>query len=448
MKNTVIKKAGKAAHAEKSDTPSIIIQNLTIRPVNRQRHDIEGWRNAIKSAETSTPRRVTLYDLYDDLLLDGHLYSILSKRINAVANAKWEFVKDGKVIDQVNDLIDTPEFEELITGIMNAKFWGYSMMEVGNFTPDGFTLYDVPKKHMRPKIGVIAKEQSTDEGINIREGIYAKTVMEVGKPDDLGILRIVAQYVIYKRGGFGDWAQFAELFGMPFRVGKYDGYDDTQRIQLEKAMEEAGSAAYVVIPKESDIEFMENKTTGEGQLYKFLKDACNQEISVTILGQTETTTSSESSGYAQSKTHAETEEDINKADRNFVRRILNRYFIRIMDANGVNTDGGRFVIKGEGEEKLSKKDAFSIHKQLIKDLNLPIDDNFLYEEYGMPKPDDYDQQKAAMLAEKQQNVENDRNGSGDDPAHTPPGSAKDKIKKLVMFSDEESFFDRLKNFFV
>lgn len=433
-------KAKKTANSQGKETPSIIIQNIQIRPVNRQVHDIGTWRNAIKSAEATVPRRTALYDLYDEILLDGHLSSVISKRINRVCNADWQFVKDGQVIEHINDLIDTPEFEELITEIVNSRFWGYTMMELTNFNSDGFKIFTVPRKHMRPERGIIATEQTGDTGINIREGIYTKTIMEVGKEKDLGILKIVAQYVIYKRGGFGDWAQYAEIFGMPFRKGTYDGFDDSQRVQLEKALEEAGSAAYAVIPKGTEIEFVSNSSTGNGDLYKLLKEACNQEISVSILGATETTTSSSSSGYAQSKTHQETEDEIFKGDRKYVRRVLNRHFIKILESAGIDTKGGKFVIKGEGEEKLTKKDQFEIHKSMKKDLSIPVDDNFFYENYGMPKPDDYDAQKKAS-----------QNAPTPTPSNQNDGNPKDnKSKKLVFLNDENGvlqFFKKHLAFF-
>ncbi|MDM8176855.1 DUF935 family protein [Olivibacter sp. 47] len=372
---------------------NILQQHINIRPVNRQSSDIQSWKNAIQSAESINPRRTSLYDLYDNILLDGHLTGIVEKYINAVVGAEWEFSKEGEVIPLVNDMIDTNEFEEVLRGIVEAKLWGITWFEFTNFTKNGFDVWKMPRKHIRPKEGILASEQSGDTGINIREGIYAKTCLEVGKPDDLGLLMKVAQYVIYKRGGFGDWAQFAEIFGMPFRIGEYDTYDEAQRIQLEKALEEAGSAAYAVIPKGSNIRFEKNASTGDGQLFKLLKDACNQEMSVTILGVTETTTSSSSSGYAQSETHNNEQERGFKGLRDYTRRILNRKFIPILEANGVNTEGGYFIVKGEGEERLSLKERFEIHKSMVKDLGLPMDDNSFYETYGMTKPEDYEQQK-------------------------------------------------------
>ncbi len=381
-----------------NDTPPVVVQNLVVRPVNRKTQDIGSWRNALRAAEASNPRRVELYDLYDDILLDGHLDSVIDKRIMAVTNAEWQFVKDGKIITKVNDLVDTLAFEELLQGIMSSRFWGYAMMEFAFNKQGRFTLYDVPKKHMRPHTGIVSFEQTGDSGLNIREGIYLNTVMEVGKPKDLGKLLKAAQYAIYKRGSFGDWSQFAELFGMPFRVGTYDGFDESQRIQLETALEKMGGAAYVVKPNGSTIEFLENKTNSDGRLYDLLKDACNKEMSKVILGQTMTTESG--SSRSQGEVHKEVEESINLADRIFVRRLLNTRFIEILQANGIDTQGGWFSIKGEGEEHLTKEQRLNMVIKLKKDGGLPVDDDFLYEEFDIPKPANYDTLKNEIESKK------------------------------------------------
>ncbi|MEO6497764.1 MAG: hypothetical protein ABIN95_02070, partial [Mucilaginibacter sp.] len=71
----------------------IIINEITVRPINRQSADLTKWRNATIAAEAMIPRRVTLYDLYADITsTDGHIISVWSKRVDAVTNADWQFV--------------------------------------------------------------------------------------------------------------------------------------------------------------------------------------------------------------------------------------------------------------------------------------------------------------------------------------------------------------------
>lgn len=446
----------------------IINQQIIIRPTNRQKQDISKWRNAHRNAESQIPRRVLLYDLYFDVILDGHVIAVLNKRTEAVTNAKWQFVDTkGEPIDDINDMLDSIGFETALTEILNAKFWGYTTLEFTFYKDEenktNFTTTLIPRKHYRPETGLIAYEQTGDTGFNIREGnIYPATVLEAGDTKDLGLLLSVAQYAILKDGGISDYAQFVEIFGRPLIDAEWDGYDETQRIRLNETLANLGGGNSIVRPAGTKLTFIEAKTNADGSLQTGYLNFLNQEISKAILGNTETTESSDTSGYAQAQTHANSEGKKNESDVNFVRRILNSRFRKILTANGIDTKGGKFIIK-HTEEQLSKKDAFEINKSMKMNLNIPISDDYFYKEYDVDKPEDYEAQKNALEAEKKALLP-ETGGSKPEAqspnnAHTPPASSTksntkpntpegNKLQKLVRFTGEDlTLWERLKGFF-
>ncbi len=70
-----------------SKTNNIVINELIIRSADRCRKDIATWRAALINAESVYfPNRSRLYDVYEDIILDGHLTGIIAKRIDAVLN--------------------------------------------------------------------------------------------------------------------------------------------------------------------------------------------------------------------------------------------------------------------------------------------------------------------------------------------------------------------------
>ena len=93
-------------------TQTQIHKTLTHRPPARTPQDISKWRNAIRSADYG--RVWQLVELFDDLLLDPVLSNAVEKRIMAITNAEIVFSKGNKNVPQIDDLIDTPEFEELL----------------------------------------------------------------------------------------------------------------------------------------------------------------------------------------------------------------------------------------------------------------------------------------------------------------------------------------------
>jgi len=436
MENQNIQVTGFMKPADKTadgNPQPIILQNITVRPINRQSQDIKKWRAAHRSAEGYIPRRVLLYDLYADVMLDGHVIAVTGKRVDAVTKAKWHFVdKDGKPVDAVNDIIDSIGFSDLLKEIVNSKFWGYSMIECDFFKDFrgnmAMTAYQCDRKHMRPDLGIISQDQNTDTGINIRDGIYPSFILEAGNPKDLGLLLSAAQYAILKDGDLSDYSAFVQTFGQPIFDAEWDGFDENQRLKLVESLTGVGPGGVVTRPSGTKVNLLEAKANADGKLHTGLFDICNKEISKALIGSTEGTESSDSSGYAQSQTHLQVESNKNETDIDFVRRILNSRWLKILEDNGIDTKGGKIVVQ-ESEEQLSKKDAFDIYKSMMKDLGIPISDDFFYENFNVPKPDDYDTQKAALEAKKAQFEENSNPQNPANNADTPPVKSGKKSKK-------------------
>ena len=69
---------------------SAVVQSLVIKPSSRRPWDIRDWTSALRSADRGMVN--TLYDLYEDMLIDGVLSDSVDKRIDAVLNSNIIFV--------------------------------------------------------------------------------------------------------------------------------------------------------------------------------------------------------------------------------------------------------------------------------------------------------------------------------------------------------------------
>ncbi len=359
----------------------LVNNELHIRSVDRSRKDISSWRQALISAESvHTPNRSRLYDLYDDVLLDGHLAGIIAKRMDAVLNKALYFIQEGKRVHEMDHLINSNAFRGLLRIIMQTPLWGISGVE---FIPGQELAYKkIPRKHIRPKEGIISFEQNGLEGIPYT-GLPNVWIM--GEPDDLGILLKCAPYALYKRGDIADWSQYIEIFGQPVRVMKYDAYDEQGKAQLKKALEESGSSLTLLLPKQAEFEMQDGKfTNGDGSLHLSFVTTMNAEMSILILGNTETTVSSRSSGYAQSKIHEAQQLEITKSDMVYVANMLNSpRFLAQLRSYGLPVANGRFVFDRVIDlDDLGKR--LAIDEKLAS--HVAISEQYWYETYGITKP--------------------------------------------------------------
>ncbi len=410
---------------------NIIVQQIVNVSHDRSRKDVGTLKQALERAESAQlPNRYKLYDLYHDVLsLDGHLSGLIGKRTKAVAGRALKFLdsKGGKV-DAMDKLIDSTEFRDLVEELMNTIYWGATAIE---FTIGGkFSFTSIDRRHLRPEKREIALSQYDTKGIPADTLPY---VWMIGKPYDLGRLLQCSMYALYKRSGFGDFAQYVEIFGQPVRVVKYDAYDRRTQEELRKALDESGSSLVMMIPKQADFQMLDGKTSnGNGELQERLIKICNEEMSVAILGNTETTTSSSSSGYAQAEIHAEQQGDITADDMRYVLNLLNSdYFMGILASYGYPVEGGCFA--WVSEQDLAKlKARLDIDQQVA--AHVPVSDDYWYETYGIPKPENYDELVRRKEEQRQAALEAMRGTDGKDGKE----DEDDKRKKLI---------DRITGFF-
>lgn len=367
------KKAGRGGSPVKSKEQYIINQ-IIVKAPQRKIYDVGNWRTGLTAADNGRVKQ--LYDLFDDIMIDGILGDAVQKRIDAVTNSELTFQNAaGEEVEEITDLIDTPAWEDLLTEITKGKIWGRSAVEM-NFSEE-FSVEAIPAKHINLTNRTILIQDTDEIGIPFDGD---QQLLVIGKNRDYGLLLKAAPYAIYKRGGFGDWSQWIELFGMPQRIGKYNTYDPESRKLLEEAFENAGSAPYVVIPKEADVETKEGGT-GSGSSYNEFRQACNEEMLITVLGQTMTTIQGEKGARSLGEVHKEVEEGKNKSDLRFVQRILNRRVLPMLEARGYPVSGGKFVFP-KAAEPLTVAEVV----QLSDIMDIP--QNYLHEKYSIPVPKD------------------------------------------------------------
>ena len=333
------------ANTANNIAPTYLIHDFTQIAPDRSRKDVQSLKQGVESAELiHFPNRVLLYDLYHDVLsMDGFLTGIVSKRINSVLNKKIKFLDtSGKEVEEVTKLIKSNVGRDLITKIIESVIWGISGVEfkVGK----DFEFEEIPRKHIKPEKGIITKSQygfSVESGFKIEDLPF---VWVIGKKNDLGLLLACSLYAIYKRGNFGDWAQYVEIFGQPVRIMEYDAYDTKTKEELRGILNKSGNSLAMMIPKQASFQMLDGKqSNGDGKLQESFKKACNEEMAIAILGNTETTSSSSSSGYAQSKEHGEQQDEITASDLIYVENLLNsKQFFNILRSYGYPIDGGKF----------------------------------------------------------------------------------------------------------
>lgn len=422
----------------------LVINNMPIyiRSVDRTMKAVGDWWNALQSAESVYfPNRSDLDDILSTVEIDGHLSGIIDKRIKTVANKKMYFKgKDGKKIDALDDLAKLENFKDLRKKRFSKVFRGLFGVE---FIPGAeFEYKIIPRKHINPVEKLITKEQWGNDGFKY-EGIW--NIIILGERDDFGLMNKCAPYALWKKGVMGDWAQFIEIFGQPFIMFLYNGYDEKTKKEVDAALERMGGGTKMQLPKEVEPKVFDAKgSNGDGNLQDKFRIACNQEMSVIILGATETTTSSSSSGHAQSNEHGKQQDEIIIDDMSDELNFFNsKQFLAIQKSYGFASEGEWCYEEEVDIDKVKKK----VDIIMTVSKRQPVGDDYVYEVSGIPKPDNYYEERKKMDERSNAMLNNGPGDNDDDPAVDPPKNKKPVKEKKKLAAQALAWWNGFVSFF-
>lgn len=313
------------------------------------RKDIASWRMAWQRAiDVQNPNRCALYDIYTDIEVDLHITGCIGQRKGFINKRGFKLVdKSGKRSDEVTALFETEWFEQFISYVLDSRFYGHSLIEFDvPIEMNGKRQFPIPKlvprRHVIPEYGVIVRDQNEQHhnGIPFRTGDFADWCVEVGRPDDLGLLLKCCPSALSKKNMLAFWDGFGEIFGMPIRIAKTTSSDPASRSKIEQMLSKMGAAFWGVFPQDTEIEIKETTRGDAFNVYDKRIDRANSELSKGILNQTMTIDSG--SSLSQSEVHLEVFENVIAEDEKLIRNVVNNRLIPFMVKHGFAVEGYSF----------------------------------------------------------------------------------------------------------
>ncbi len=373
-------------------------QTIILTTPKRGGLDLSVYMNAIRGFDcVDWPRRVRLLDMYEDVEMDTHVESVMLKLMAAIFSTPIVFRRSGKIDDRVQEYINSPWFLDFMIDAFKDE-WKGAGGSLFQFYRDGdWIKYELtPRKHVNAINRTILRNQTDTIGQswdNFSDLLY------IGHPRQIGRMAKLAFWVILKRNDVSDWANFAEIFGQPMREGTYDRWDDDARVKLIEDITALGSAPVFIHPEGTNIKLVEaSQKSGTADVYERLAAFCNAEISKGVLANTLTTEAGDRGARSLGEVHREGEQDVAFFIKRRLLNILNWDVTDIWANLGLDTRGGEFSFEPVKKKDPSKQ--IDIDCKLYNDIGLPMSHDYFYEEYGIQKPDNYDELVAEAEARK------------------------------------------------
>lgn len=247
----------------------------------------------------------------------------------------------SKIVDAVTELVERPRFETMAAELTDGIAKGYAVAEMMWEHEGGYT-QPVEYKRRDQRFFVfdrLTQEElrlASDRDLDGEELLGAKFIRhkprsKMGLPLRSGLARPAGFAFLVQQFGLQSWASFAEIYGVPFRLGKYhSAASDADKNMLLRAVRMIAQDAAAICPTGMEIEFHEVKGQHGAEVFGKLIDYVDKQVSKLVVGQT--MTADDGASMAQAKVHNEVRLDILRADCKQLAQTLNREVIELFVA--------------------------------------------------------------------------------------------------------------------
>jgi phage gp29-like protein len=342
---------------------------------------------------------------------DAHLYAVASKRRLALTGLPWTIVSAAEIVEgddrtaadaaadyclRVLTRIET--LDDVLQHLSLALGRNVALAElIWDQSAEGLTLVDaVPVDFNRivfdeldcPRV-LTAEHDRDGEALAPNKFIVHAPHTTSGHPMRGGLLRATALVFLAKNLALKDWMIFAELFGMPVRIARYDAsVTPEEKQEMLHMLESLGSNAAGVFSNAIELQFVE---AGQGKApppYQDLCDFLNREISKAWLGQTLTTETPGLGGsFGATKIHEEVRKDLRADDMRKEARTIRRDVLAPLTHFRFGPDAPVPFFRRKLDAPRNLTEFTEVLDAAVNRLGVPVPLAWTRTALGIPQPD-------------------------------------------------------------
>lgn len=317
--------------------------------------------------------RSCLIDLYDSCLQqDAHLRAVIEtlesqilgdRYMLARQNAKGKYVKDV----QESQKIQGSEFDKIIRGIIEAKLYGYTLLEIMPYTdPRTGRLAEVnsiERRNVLPEQHVVVKRQGMWlPHWKLDSAAYCKNYVLIST-GDLGLFSATTPLILAKKFTLANYVNFSHTYGQPIIHGKTVSENNTDRKRLAQDIANAAQNKVIVTGLEDEVDIKTFTMSNSEKIYTSLIEFVNKEVSNLILG-SESMAGGMQSYVGSTRAHQDIFRDRIEVYRRYIENMMNEQVIPRLVAIGYIKAGLEFRYSNRLD--MNNEDRIKLY-QLITD---------------------------------------------------------------------------------
>jgi hypothetical protein len=373
----------------------------------RAKQDIASWRDSINESENDYyPHRVKMQRIFMDTVINGHVSACVRKRKNLTLLKDFALFNGESPNEDATNLLKNKWFYNCINYVLDATFYGYSLIEFGDLDKNSFNELNIVKReNISPdrltvnsiiyQINGVSFSNETEKDDNGNSffdwTLYVDTPSERGNKCGYGLLYEVAPYEILLRNILGYNSDYVEVYGQPLKHAKSNKLEGEEYDALENSLANMASNPYLITDHETSVEFV---TPGSGkgghEVYSTFEKRLEDKITKIFFGHS-SAMDSVSGKLGSSDEIKEALKEIESVDCRLVEYVVNSKLIpKLINLGFPISKGLVFKFKNDKEkeafrlkEDQSNKMIADIAK-ILKDAGLQMDAKYFSERTNIP----------------------------------------------------------------
>ena len=339
-------------------------------------------------AGTILDDRSRLIDLYEACLQqDAHIRSVIETLESQILGDRYMLARmneKGKYIKDVGQtqLIQGSQFDKIIRGIVEAKLFGYTLLEIlPGINPRTGKLAAVniiERRNVLPDQRTVVKRQGLWlPNWNIASAAYQRNYVLINS-GDIGLFSATTPLILATKFTVANYVNFSHTYGQPIVHGKTVSESNTDRKRLAQDIANAAQNKVIVTGIEDEVDIKTFTMSNSEKIYTSLIEFVNNEVANLILG-SESMAGGMQSYVGSTKAHQDIFRDRIEVYRRYIENIMNEEIIPRLVNMGYIKPGLEF--KYSNRIEMNNEDRIKLYGLITDKYEVSADE--IEKEFGI-----------------------------------------------------------------
>lgn len=332
--------------------------------------------------------RSRLIDLYDACLQqDAHIRSVIETLESQILGDRYMLARQNEKGKYLKDVAQTRKiqgsaFDEIIRGIVEAKLFGYTLLEImPDIDPKTGKLCNVcsiERRNVLPDQRIVLKRQ----GIwlphwDLHSRTYQRNYVLINT-GNIGLFSATTPLILAKKFTVANFVNFSHTYGQPIIHGKTVSESNADRKRLAQDIANAAQNKVIVTGIDDEVDIKTFTMSNSEKIYTSLIEFVNKEVANLILG-SESMAGGMQSYVGSTKAHQDIFRDRIEVYRRFIENVMNEEIIPRLVAMGYIGAGLEFRYSNRIE--MNNEDRIKLYDLVTNKYEVSADE--IEKEFGI-----------------------------------------------------------------